>query len=259
MKKQLRRIGMMVFGLVFLFCALFARTAYAEDLEGSFPYETSGVSGKQEETELEYVFRDSFFAETSYKMNPELARMSLRLAVAGFGVGKDSDASNLLALFDRLNVRYDEKTVHYTFPGPDTIGYACGVREIGENESLIIAVVRGGNYQTEWAGNFTLGLSEDHEGFRTCADLVANDLTEYIRQMSAGRKVSVLLTGYSRGAAVSNLAAAQLDKLASEAQLGSVSPDNIYAYCFACPQNTMRTKEAAEALYANIILRKGVV
>ncbi|MBP5460655.1 MAG: hypothetical protein J6Y20_00810 [Lachnospiraceae bacterium] len=252
MRTQQRRIGKMVL-LVFLFCALFLHTAYAEDLEGSFPYQTSGVSGTQENTELGYVFRDSFFAESSYRMNPELARMSLRLAVAGFGVGEKSDATNLLALFDLLNIHYDENTVHYTFPGPDTIGYAYGVREIGENESLIVAVVRGGNYQTEWAGNFTLGTTEDHEGFRTCADLVVNDLTEYIRQMPEGRKVSVLLTGYSRGAAVSNLAAASLDKLASESQFGNVSPENIYAYCFACPRNTLRLQEASEALYANIV------
>ena len=253
MRTHRRRIGEMAVLLVFLFCALFSRTAYAEDLEGSFPYETSGVSGRQEQTELEYIYRDSFFSETSYRMNPDLARMSLRLAVAGFGAGEKSDASNLLALFDRLDIRYDENTVHYTQPGPDTIGYAYGVREIGDGESLIVAVVRGGNYQTEWAGNFTLGMSVDHEGFRSCADLVANDLAEYIRQMPEGRKVSVLLTGYSRGAAVSNLAAASLDKLASEARLGSVSPENIYAYCFACPRNTMRTKEAAEELYANIV------
>ena len=251
MRKQ-HRTGRIIIVLAFLLCAVFLRTAHAEEIEGSFPYETSGISGKPEDNEFTYYYSDSFFEETSYVMNPDLARLSMRLAIAGFGTGSESDATNLLAMFDCLAIRYDDETVHYVYPDADTIGYAYGVRDISDDEVLIVTVVRGGNYQSEWAGNFTLGTSEDHQGFRECADRIVQELREYIQTIPAGKKVSILLTGYSRGAAVSNLAASDLDKMASESGLGAVAPDNIYAYCFACPQNTRRTTEASGQLYRNI-------
>ena len=250
MKKQHKK-GIIAILLAFLLCAVFLRPAYAEDIEGDFPYETSGLTGKPEANFFSYVYRDSFFSASSYEMNPELARLAMRLAIAGFGVGEQSDASNLLAMFDCLGVRYDDDTVHYEVPGPDTIGYAYGVREISDDELLVVAVVRGGNYQKEWAGNFTLGRSDDHENFRACADIVAGDLSEYIRKLPAGKKVSLLLTGYSRGAAVSNLAAAELDDMAAASDLGSAAPENLYTYCFACPLTTRRA-EVSQKLYANI-------
>ena len=238
--------------MVFLLCAVFLRTAYAEEIEDTMPYRTTGICSDVTDAEYEFYYSDSFFSGTSYEMNADLARLAMRMAFSGFGVGKESDASDLLRLFDRLSIRYDDSTVHYGVPGPDTIGYAYGMRTIADDEVLIVAVVRGGNYKEEWAGNFTLGLSDDHEGFRSAADLLVKDLQKYIETVPAGKNVSVLVTGYSRGAAVSNLAAADLDKLASEGKLGAAAPDDIYGYCFACPLTTKRTQEAGEALYGNI-------
>ncbi|MBR6019847.1 MAG: hypothetical protein IK055_06475 [Lachnospiraceae bacterium] len=252
MKNILRRTERIAVLAVFLFCALFLRTAYAEDIEGTFPYETSGLSGEVEKAEFTYEYRDSYFTESSYTLNMDLARLSLRLSIAGFGFGKESDATSLKLMFDQLDVHYDESTIHYVVPGADTIGYGYGVRDLGDNRKLIVAVVRGGNYQQEWAGNFSLGLTEDHEGFRSCADLLVKDLQAYIATMPEGSEISLLMTGYSRAAAVSNLAAADLDLLASEAKLAGVTPERIYAYCLACPLNTRRTEEAAKALYGNI-------
>lgn len=252
MNNILRRTERIAVLAVFLFCALFLRTAYAEDIEGTFPYETSGLSGEVEKAEFTYEYRDSYFTESSYTLNMDLARLSLRLSIAGFGFGKESDATNLKLMFDELGVHYDESTMHYVVPGPDTIGYGYGVRDLGDNRKLIVAVVRGGNYQQEWAGNFSLGLTEDHEGFRSCADLLVKDLQAYIATMPEGSEISLLMTGYSRAAAVCNLAAADLDLLASEAKLAGVTPERIYAYCLACPLNTRRTEEAAKTLYGNI-------
>ena len=238
--------------LAFL-CLLFVNTARAEDIEETVPYRTSGIDGAPQDAEMNVVYSDTFFSESSYKMNMDIGRLALRLAFFGFGSGENSDATDLLRLFDVLGIRYEEGdggTVHFVTPGADTIGFAYGVRELSADEILVVAVVRGGNYQTEWAGNFTLGTTADHEGFKTCADLVTEELSEYLRSLS-GRKVSLLLTGYSRGAAVSNLAAADLDRLASEGKLGAVAPENLYAYCFACPLTTTREDTSGE-LFANI-------
>ena len=85
MKKQHKK-GIIAILLAFLLCAVFLRPAYAEDIEGDFPYETSGLSGKPEANSFSYVYRDSFFETSSYEMNPELARLSMRLAVPGKGL-----------------------------------------------------------------------------------------------------------------------------------------------------------------------------
>ena len=252
MKRIRRRTERTLLLLVFLFCALFMRSVSAEELEGSYPYQTSGNFGQPKEAEYEYVYRDSFFSCSSYELNMDLARMALRVAFSGFGYGENSDASNLLPLFDRLGITYDESTVHYSIPGPDTIGYAYGIREISEDSVLVVLAVRGGNYKQEWAGNFTLGNSEDHKGFLIGAESISKELSAYLKALPEGKKVSVLLTGYSRGAAVCNLAAAELDWLASKDELGSVKPENLYVYCFACPLVTRKTEEACKDLYANI-------
>lgn len=252
MKRIRRRTERTLLLLVFLFCALFMRPCHAEEIEGSYPYQTSGNFGEPEQAEYTYTYRDSFFTCSSYELNMDLARMSLRLAFSGFGYGESSDASNLLPLFDRLGIRYDESSVHYGIPGPDSIGYAYGVREISEDSVLVVVVVRGGNYKQEWAGNFTLGNGDEHKGFLSGAEIIEKELSAYLNEFSCDKKVSVLLTGYSRGAAVCNLAAAEFDRLAVEGKLGPVKPESLYTYCFACPLVTRKTEEGAKELYANI-------
>lgn len=252
MRRIRRRTERALLLLVFLFCALFLHPCRAEELKGNYPYQTSGNFGESKQAEYSYTYRDSFFSCSSYELNMDLARLSLRMAFSGFGYGEQSDASNLLPLFERLGIRYDENTVHYGVPGPDTIGYAYGVREISEDSVLVVVVVRGGNYKKEWAGNFTLGNSEDHQGFLGGAEIIEKELPEYISKLSADKKVSVLLTGYSRGAAVCNLAAAELDRMAERGELGNMKPENLYAYCFACPLVTRKSEEGAKELYGNI-------
>ena len=131
--------------LLITVCASFLHTAYAEDISENVPYRTSGIGGRQQDAEMDVVYSDSFFAESSYQMNPDIARLALRLAFSGFGSGKDSDATDLLRLFDVLGLRYEEGdkgTVHFVTPGPDTIGYAYGVRDLSADEILVVAVVR---------------------------------------------------------------------------------------------------------------------
>ena len=236
---------------VFLLCAVFLNTAHAEDLSGTFPFETNIYTEEPQQSEFTYRYSDIWFSQSSYDWSENIAQLAIRLSMVGFGAGEDSSATNLLAFFDCLNIHYSDDTVHYVKPGPETIGFAYGTRDISDDEVLIVAVVRGGNYQQEWASNFTLGTSEDHEGFRTCADIVAGELEAFIREIPADKKVSLFMTGYSRGAAVCNLAAASLDDLAKESKLGALKPEDLYAYCMACPNTTSR-EERSDELYSNI-------
>ena len=85
MRRIRRRTERALLLLVFLFCALFLHPCRAEELEGNYPYQTSGNFGEPKQAEYSYTYRDSFFSCSSYELNMDLARLSLRMAVSGFG------------------------------------------------------------------------------------------------------------------------------------------------------------------------------
>lgn len=235
-----------------LLCAV-SPAALAEEIEGSFPYTTSGVDGDKTQKECHFVYRDSFFSCSSYELNMDLVAMSIRMALAGVGIDPDAQPTRLLPVFDRLGVVYSEDTVKYVKPGADTIGYAFGERKISETESVIVAVVRGGNYKQEWASNFTVGHDPLHKGFTDAAVVVSDALKSYILSMPEGKKVSVWISGFSRGAAVTNMTAYMLDNYAENGELGAVKPENIYAFCFEAPQPSQEAYPGDDqALYKNI-------
>ena len=254
MEYKRRRIWFLTGLLLLVFCALFLPlSAAAEEIEGTYTYITSGVEKEKRQKENTFYYRDSFFDCSSYELNMELASFSIRLAVAGFGIGETSEPLNLLPFFDKLGVKYSDETVHYGKPTADTIGFAYGIREVSETECVVLVVVRGGNYKDEWASNFTLGNGIDHEGFRAAADKVSGEVSEYLLKIPSEKKVSVLLTGYSRGAAVANLAAADLDFLSEAGELGNIRPENIYAYCFECPMNSKAPDDSEKSKVCNNI------
>ena len=86
-----RRIRFLTGLFLLVFCALFLPlSAAAEEIEGTYTYITSGVEKEKRQKENTFYYRDSFFDCSSYELNMELASFSLRLAVAGFGIGDTS-------------------------------------------------------------------------------------------------------------------------------------------------------------------------
>ena len=240
--------------LLLCFCIpLFFGKAHAEEITGTFTYTTSGLEKEEAKRSVPYTYRDSFFSCSSYDLNMDLIAMSIRMAMAGFGEGEDSLPTNLLSMFDALSFRYDERTVHYGKAGPDTIGFAYGFRDVSEDEAVVCIVFRGGNYGDEWASNFTLGTGDNHFGFRQAATPVYAEIRGYLQSLKDKRKVSVWITGYSRGAAVANLVAADLDNAAAEGNLGPVKPENIYAFCFECPLTSKLPEPASDQTKYNNI------
>lgn len=55
-------------------------------------------------------------------------------------------------------------------PTTDSIGVIIGNKPVkvkDEEYTLIAVAVRGGGYEQEWASNFTIGTSGQHQGFNT--------------------------------------------------------------------------------------------
>ena len=209
-----------------------------------------------------------FFQSARSNYQSGLARLSIRTAMAAFGTdavlesdvseepvsylseeATDSTSANIVRLMRDLG--FSGIKADYQNPGLDTIGYAIANRQIsdaqGDTARLILIAVRGGGYRQEWASNFTIGLSKEHQGFSEAASMVFETAKTYLSELrndGYDGAVKFWITGYSRGAAVANLTAQRLTALA-DSETG-FSRDDVFAYCFACPRNVVL--DSADAL-----------
>ena len=215
-----------------------------------------------------------FFQSARFNYQSGLARLSIRTAMAAFGTdavlesddsadpvrylsteATDSTSANIVRLMRDLG--FSRITADYQNPGLDTIGYAIANREIsnedGKTARLILIAVRGGGYRQEWASNFTIGLSNEHQGFSEAASMVVKTAQTYLselREDGYDGAVKFWITGYSRGAAVANLTAQRLTALAETDS--AFTRDDVFAYCLACPRNAILNSADASA-YDNIV------
>ena len=91
--------------------------------------------------------------------------------------------------------------------------------------------------------------TDDHGGYFRASEEIYAELNRWIAaSRDDGAEVAVLLTGHSRGGAIANLVAAELDDAVAD-QSAQVSA--VYAYTFASPATTL-SDQAHDARYGNI-------
>lgn len=225
------------------------------------PYVKSGtfsyLSYDNNIREYNYVYDESCFFNSSYEYQHDLTKMSLRVAMAAGdarAAGESDGARTIKELMNSLEFTYSEEYSHYPESEYDSIGYGIGSKEItspaGEKSTLIMVAIRGSGYGLEWGGNFRIGTEIDHEGFTLAANQVIQGLENYIEanRDKFHSNIKVWISGYSRAAATTNLVARYLDNY----QINGVRPQNVYAFCFECPQNTISSL-TGNSLYANIV------
>ncbi len=117
-------------------------------------------------------------------------------------------------------------------------------------ETVILMGIRG-SYGTEWLSNFDLGEEGDHRGFEQAEQEALEALRLYARSIGAQPdRTRVLLCGHSRGGAVANLLAADLNRLSATPE-ALTGPSAVYAYTFAAPACT-RSPERDDSLHGNV-------
>lgn len=208
---------------------------------------------------LEYTvdYCDVFFSEKSTVYNHKLAQVSLGLAAASMGAaGIDYQASvpttsshhraeNIEDAYLKLGFSADSISYYY-YDKPlgdnsDKIAYSIAEKEIvldGEKYCLFVVVPRSGNYGGEWVSNFNIGDGPYAEGFYKPAMEILTTLKAELAGVPEDTTVKIWTTGFSRGAAVSNLFAGFLTK---DAENLGLKKENIYAYTFATPQGVDTT------------------
>lgn len=234
---------------------------------GEFKFETSlhkivNTSGGDKKTaKYIYDYDENWFFTPSTTYQHGLTKMSIRGAVAGYGVmddphSIDTNIKYLMAGTDKNSLEFTNYESSYPNPKTNTIGYAISSKNIknsaGKTASLLMVTVRGGGYMDEWGGNFNLGTKDEHQGFNEAALQVRDGIKKYVEKYKdkLPYELKVWISGYSRGAATTNRVAKMLDDGAVE----GLTRDNIYAFCFECPQNTTKTQSYVESdKYKNIV------
>lgn len=111
------------------------------------------------------------------------------------------------------------------------------------DETLVFVGVRG-SYGTEWLSNLKLYSANgelDHQGYGLAEQEVMGALEKYIRSIGAVPEYTkILVTGHSRGGAIANLLASDLNDRADTSE-SIATRRNIFAYTFASPTTTLTT------------------
>ena len=178
----------------------------------------------------------SWFVLPSTTYNHELAKISMLLSAAAY-----NETYISTALIDMGFNEGNEGDVHqFNYGGNDKnkAGVTFANRKMvsvdGIGSNLIVVAIRGTANNSEWEGNFEMGLGTHHENFEKATLDIKKSLIEYLKEQKITRlnEAKIIITGHSRGGAVSNLLAYYLTKEARE-KSDYFKPNNIYAYTFA--------------------------
>ncbi len=231
-----------------------------------------GLSKEEFSKTLDLAWEPSkWFVGDATSYNPGLSVASMALCQASYGNTASNGCVYLRDSLDEMGFealelssyehRTEEDPSDYTTIGIDISAYGFGHQSLrlvsGELVDLFVVVVRGTTPTVEWNsnGNIADSVSDGryegvlyHEGFKLAEEELAQRLGGYLAQFGDGLgKARIWITGHSRGAAVANLLAADID----EGRFG-FEPQNVYAYTFAAPLCTRRT-DARDCLFQNVL------
>lgn len=153
-------------------------------------------------------------------------------------------------------------------PTNDSIAYTIASKPItvwdetdraNKTYTLVAVGVRGAGYGQEWASNVTIGTPGNgssvvrHKGFDDGAQTVCEAVRAYLSAHGITENVKYWVTGFSRAAAVANLAAGYITDAPAvyhtSGRPDAGSPD-VYAYTWECPQAASTSENALR--YRNI-------
>lgn len=219
-------------------------------VSGKFNYPS--MFSEKDYTDICY-FSDGYFKKPSTEYNASLATATLCFALSSFMSANDDggysykyrNAEAFLNTFGFDNIEANE--AFKTKPTKESVGVVFGEKEIVDEQgkhTLIAVGVRGGSYGAEFAGNFIIGpenVSEGHhKGFYDAAKITIDELGDYILDKGITGDIKVWITGYSRSAAISNVAAGLMDTSIAKGDdpicdAVTLEKDDLYAYSFGTP------------------------
>lgn len=194
---------------------------------------TSKDGDKKSHTgEIRVKFDENGLANPSNQYNHNIATFCSILSTMAYDTSDGFEK-----LMDRMDYHYGDS---YIDENGDSICYSLADKRVeldGEETDIVLAVMRG-TYNMEWIDNFEPGTGKTHKGFQKGADVAYQALKRYIKKNHIGengRKIKIIVTGHSRGAAVANLLGKEiLDKGGSFLH----NSNDLFDYSFATPNST---------------------
>ena len=204
-------------------------------------------SGSEDEESYLY-YSDRFFDKPSTVYDPSLATASLSFALASFASTRGSQYSHRYANIEEVlqKAGFQDLFVNEDYqkkPGTDSLGVVIAQKPL-RGKTLLYLGIRGANYESEWASNFTIGSGEKtsyHEGFYEASEIALKALEEYISSRAVKGELMLWISGYSRAGATCNITAGRLDEMllagtAFPGQAVILKKEDLYAYCFESPR-----------------------
>ena len=198
----------------------------------------------------DYPYSDDYFRASPEEYNHDLARLTLGLALAASRNVEHPDAQddNLVSFYQDIGFSRIETGTYSSKPSARSITFGIAEKTIGDR-TVIACSVCGGNYGAEWASNLEIGKTIRAAGFRDSSLIVKTAIEEYLKKNSVSGNTALWITGFSRGAAVANITAADFTE--------SGIFEDVYAYTFATPRTTKEPVRFGNIF--NIIQKEDVV
>lgn len=207
-------------------------------------YVTTHDTGFDENVVIPAYYSDSYFSSPSTELNYSLLDFALCLEMSS---GLDSSdhtkrSSSVVQLLGDIGC--DRIKVNDTYVQRSTttsVDVAIGSKQI-DGSTVIFLVMNGAHYTTEFVSNVMLGESGNHEGFSLVRDQAVNFLRHFITENGITGDVKILVTGFSRTAAGSNLIAAYLSDAIAEGKVKerigdiNLTKEDVYGFSFETPR-----------------------
>lgn len=276
-------MGVLVLATGVLGAARLYKSNANEVEEIKFTVSSAAVDDPKVRVESEAKYRDDYFSKPSTEYNNDLAALSLQMAITASSTAEsyglygeefsdvaytDYDnpdprtARNAYLVNTYKNMGFTDD-VYYKYDKSlndtsDTVAFGIAKKEINVNNTkynLVNVAIRSASYGAEWASNYRISNEYNETGFQTAADDVFEKLKKYLEDNRlTGKKTKVWICGFSRGAGVANIAAAEIDRACRD-KVFKFDRDNVYSYNIATPQGAMDNvqNDIHNELYDNIM------
>ena len=182
------------------------------------------LKGSDTPYNIEFDYDDSLFLKDAEVYDKDLSLLSLGAAVSATYENWAKDFLRDCEFSDSLS---HEMNIE---PTENTLGYTLGHKDVNGSE-LFAVMIRGHEYKKEWANNFIIGETGDHQGWLARASELYTSLASYVNQYKGQKNVKLWIVGYSRAGAISNI----LSSLIFRGNGFTANAKDMFVYTFEAP------------------------
>lgn len=194
--------------------------------------------------DLTFTFKDEYFKGNPTAFNKDLAMIS-------YGNVLMSESESEMNRFYQT-CQFDDIESHYVATKTaDTVSYMFAHRKIDDFDLVGISIC-GFNYGKEWAGNFMMGSSGNHQNFEAKAIEINNALQTYLTKYPNKK---VWLSGYSRAGGIANV----MSHLVLSNPSSGLTKDNMFVYTFEAPKGLDVSNKIAYENVFNLVNSRDLI